>query len=208
MLTPKVELLTVTSNAEKLIEAAGRTSYLSFDKQGEDTEKRFIRMLIKSGHLSVLEHAYATFRISGASRSFTHQLVRHRLCSFIQQSQRYVDERNFNYIEPDSIKNNPEAHSVFIDFMEKAKAAYLKLNSLKIKKEDARYVLPNAVESQIVVSANFREWRHIIDLRGKPQSQWEFRRVAIEILKILKKHAPTVFGDFEIDEEKEIIKEV
>jgi thymidylate synthase (FAD) len=208
MLTPKVELLSITSNAEKLIEMAGRTSYLSFDKQGKDTEKRFIRMLIKSGHLSVLEHAYATFRISGASRSFTHQLVRHRLCSFIQQSQRYVDESHFNYIEPDSVKNNPEAHSIFVDFMGKAKEAYLKLNRLKIKKEDARYVLPNAVESQIVVSANFREWRHIIDLRGKPQSQWEIRRVAIEVLKILRNHAPTVFGDFEINEKKEMIEEV
>ena len=208
MLTPKVELLSITPNAEKLVEAAGRTSYMSFDKQGEDSEKRFIRMLVKSGHHSVLEHAHATFRISGASRSFTHQLVRHRLCSIIQQSQRYVDESSFNYIEPDSIKNKPEAHSVFIDFMNKAKEVYLKLNKLKIKKEDARYVLPNAVESQIVVSANFREWRHVIDLRGKPQSQWEIRRVAIEILKILKKHAPNVFGDFEIDEAKEIVKEV
>jgi thymidylate synthase (FAD) len=208
MFTPKVELLSITSNAEKLIEAAGRTSYLSFDKQGENTEKRFIHMLIKSGHLSVLEHAYATFRISGASRSFTHQLVRHRLCAFIQQSQRYVDEGNFNYIEPDSIKENPEAHSVFIDFMNKSKEAYQKLQRLKIKKEDARYVLPNAVESQIVVSANFREWRHVIDLRGNAQSQWEIRRVAIEILKILRKHAPNVFGDFEIDEEKEIVKEI
>ena len=208
MLTPKVELLSITPNAEKLIEAAGRTSYMSFDKQGEDSEKRFIRMLIKSGHLSVLEHAYATFRISGASRAFTHQLVRHRLCSFIQQSQRYVDESKFNYIEPDSIKNNPKAHSIFIDYMKKAKEAYLKLNKLRIKREDARYVLPNAVESQIVVSANFREWRNIIDLRGRAQAQWEIRRVAIEILKILKKRAPNVFGDFEIDEEKEIIKEV
>ena len=181
MFIPKVELLSITPNAEKLIETAGRTSYLSFDKQGEETEKRFIRMLIKSGHHSVLEHAYATFRVSGASRSFTHQLVRHRLCSFIQQSQRYVDEGNFNFIEPDSIKDNHEAHSLFIDFMGKAKAVYSQLQRMKIKKEDARYVLPNAVESQIVVSANFREWRHIIDLRGKPQSQWEFRRVAIEI---------------------------
>jgi len=208
MLMPKVELLSISPGAEKLIEAAGRTSYLSFDKEGKDTEKRFIRMLIKSGHLSVLEHAYATFRISGASRAFTHQLVRHRLCSLIQQSQRYVDESNFNYIEPDSIKDNPGAHSVFIDFMGKAREAYQKLNRLKIKKEDARYVLPNAVESQIVVSANFREWRHVIDLRGKPQSQWEIRRVAIEILKILRKHAPNVFGDFEVDEEKEIVREV
>lgn len=205
---PKVELLSITSHAEKLIEAAGRTSYLSFDKQGEDTEKRFVRMLIKSGHLSVLEHAYATFRISGASRSFTHQLVRHRLCSFIQQSQRYVDDSNFHYVEPDSIRKDPGAHSIFTDFMDKAREAYRALNRLKIKKEDARYVLPNAIESQIVVSANFREWRHIIGLRGKAQSQWEFRRIAIEILKILKNHAPTVFGDFDIDEEKEIVKEV
>jgi len=208
MLTPKVELLSITPNAEKLIEAAGRTSYMSFDKQGQDSEKRFIRMLVKSGHHSVLEHAHATFRISGASRSFTHQLVRHRLCSIIQQSQRYVDESSFNYIEPDSIKKNREAHSVFVDFMDKAKETYLRLNGLKIKKEDARYVLPNAVESQIVVSANFREWRHVIDLRGKAQAQWEIRRVAIEILKILKKHAPNVFGDFEIDEAKEIVKEI
>ena len=208
MLAPKVELLSITPNAEKLIEAAGRTSYMSFDKQSQDSEKRFIRMLVKSGHHSVLEHAHATFRISGASRSFTHQLVRHRLCSIIQQSQRYVDESSFNYIEPDSIKNNPQAHSVFIDFMNKAKEAYLKLSGLKIKKEDARYTLPNAVESQVVVSANFREWRHVIDLRGKAQAQWEIRRVAIEILRILRKHAPNVFGDFEIDEEKEIVKEI
>jgi len=208
MPTPTVELLSITPDAEKLIEGAGRTSYLSFDKQDEKSEKRFIRMLIKNEHLSVLEHAYATFRFSGVSRAFTHQLVRHRLASFIQQSQRYVDESNFHYIEPDSIKENPEAHSIFIEFIGRAKEAYLKLHRLKVKKEDARYVLPNAVESQIVVSANFREWRHIISLRGKLQSQWEIRRVAIEILKILKNHAPTVFGDFEVDEEKEIIKEV
>jgi thymidylate synthase (FAD) len=119
-----------------------------------------------------------------------------------------VDEGNFNFIEPDSVKNNPEAHSLFIDLMERSKGVYSQLQRMKIKKEDARYVLPNAVESQIVVSANFREWRHIIGLRGTPQSQWEIRKAAIEILKILKKHAPTVFGDFEIDEEKDIIKEV
>ncbi len=203
MITPKIQLLFITPNAEKIIEMAGRTSYLSFDRQGEGTERRFIRRLIKNEHLSVLEHAYATFRISGVSRAFTHQLVRHRLCSFIQQSQRYVDESNFNYIEPDSIKDDPEAHSVFVDFMEKVKETYSILQKLRIRKEDSRYVLPNAVETQIVVTANFREWRHIIDLRGGSQSQWEFRRVAI---KILREHAPTVFGDFEIDEKKEVIR--
>jgi len=198
----KVELLFITPEPEKLIEAAGRTSYLSFSKQGKDTEKAFIRALIKRGHLSVLEHAYATFRISGVSRAFTHQLVRHRLCSFTQQSQRYVDESNFNYIEPLSIKNRPEAHAAFIDFMEKARKAYQELQKLGIKKQDARFVLPNAAESQIVVTANLREWRYIIELRSEPGAQWEIREAAIEILKILKKHAPTIFEDFELDKGK------
>lgn len=202
----KVELLFITPEAEKLIEVAGRTSYLSFGKQGKDTEKAFIRMLIKRGHLSVLEHAYATFRISGISRAFTHQLVRHRLCAFTQQSQRYVDESNFNYIEPLSIKNHPEAHSAFVDFMEKARKAYQELQKLGIKKEDARFVLPNATESQIVVTANLREWRHIIELRSESGAQWEIRKAAIEILKILKRHAPTIFENLEIDEEKISIK--
>jgi len=204
----KVELLFITPDAEKLIETAGRASYLSFNKQGKDTEKAFIRMLIKKGHYSVLEHAYVTFRISGVSRAFTHQLVRHRLCSYTQQSQRYVDESNFNYIEPESIKNYSKAHSLFIEFMNEAKRIYSELQRLGIKNEDARFVLPNAVESQIVVTANLREWRHIVELRGSPDAQWEIRRVAIEILEILKKHAPTVFEDFEIDKNNEIIKRV
>ena len=204
----RVELLFITPNAEKLIEEAGRTSYLSFDKQGRDTEKKFIRMLIKNGHHSVLEHAYATFRISGVSRALTHQLVRHRLCSFTQQSQRYVDESNFNYIEPKSIKDNRKAHSIFLKSIEDAKKVYLELQRLGIKNEDARFVLPNAIESQIVVSANLREWRHIIDLRGTPDAQWEIRNVSIEILNILKKHAPAVFEDLEIDEENQVIKRI
>jgi thymidylate synthase (FAD) len=202
----KVELLFITPEAEKLIEAAGRTSYLSFAKQGKDTEKAFIRMLINRGHLTVLEHAYATFRISGISRAFTHQLVRHRLCSFTQQSQRYVDEAKFNYIEPPTVKNNPGAHSTFVDFMDKAKRAYQQLQQQGIRKEDARFVLPNAVESQIVVTANLREWRHIVELRSEPGAQWEIRKVAIEILKILKKHTPTIFEDFQIDEGKNTVE--
>jgi thymidylate synthase (FAD) len=202
----KVELLSLTPNAEKLIEKAGRTAYLSFEKQRRGSEKKFIKMLIKSGHLSVLEHAYATFRIKGGSRAFTHQLIRHRLCSYTQQSQRYVDEHNFNYIEPDAIKNNKEAHSLFIDFMNRAKKVYAKLQKLDIKNEDARFVLPNAVESEIVVTANFREWRYIIELRGSADAQWEIRTIIIKILKLLKKQAPAVFGDFKIDAQNGVIK--
>lgn len=202
----KVELLSITPNVEKLIENAGRTAYLSFEKQRRGSERKFIEMLIKSGHFSVLEHAYATFRIKGGSRAFTHQLVRHRLCSYTQQSQRYVDESKFDYIEPEPIKNNEQAHYLFTNFINKAKEVYTDLQKLGIKNEDARFILPNAVESEVVITANFREWRHIIELRGSLDAQWEIRKVAIEILKILKKHAPTVFEDFEIDEESSTIK--
>ncbi|MBI3599169.1 MAG: FAD-dependent thymidylate synthase [Nitrospinae bacterium] len=196
----KIELLAITPDAEKLIESAGRTCYLSFDKVNEDSHKRFVRMLLKSGHESVLEHAYATFRITGGSRAFTHQIVRHRLCAFSQQSQRYVDEKGFNIITPSSIEQNKEAKRIFDDFIKSAKDTYIKLQSLGIKKEDARFVLPNAVESEIVISANFREWRHILRERCGKSAQWEIREVSLEILRILKRHAPTVFEDFEIDE--------
>jgi len=201
----KVELLSITPYAEKLIENIGRTSYLSFEKQKKGTYVDFINMLIKNDDLSVLEHAYATFRIIGNSRAFTHQLVRHRLCSYTQQSQRYVDEHNFKYVEPESIKNDKSAHNLFINFMNKAKEIYSELQKLGIANEDARFVLPNAVESEIAITANFRQWRHIMEIRGHPDAQWEIRTTVIEILKILKKHAPTVFADFQIDDEKKIV---
>lgn len=204
----KVELLFITRNAELLLESIGRTAYLSFDKCNKRSTRKFIRMLIKSGHLSVLEHATATFRICGGSRAFTHQLVRHRLCSYTQQSQRYVDESNFSFVEPMSIKNNRDAHLLFTGFMNKAKNTYIQLQNLGIKNEDARFVLPNAVMSEIVITANFREWRHIIKLRGGEEAQWEIRKIAIEILKILKKNAPTVFEDFRIDNKRNVVTKV
>jgi thymidylate synthase (FAD) len=166
---------------------------------GEDTHKKFIRMIIRSGHHSVLEHAYATFRIKGGSRSFTHQLVRHRLCAFSQQSQRYVDESNFSVVMPKSIENNKEAKILFENFINNAKEVYIRIQSLGINREDARFVLPNAVESEIVISANFRELRHIFKERCSRAAQWEIREIALEMLKIMKGHAPTVFEDFEID---------
>ncbi len=245
----KVELIAITPDAEKVIELAGRTSYLSFEKitpfplieaisekneikviraeenpsfeslsEGDSFEHegkkwkvrkkwrnsahKFIEMLIKTGHLSVLEHASATFRIEGGSRSFTHQLVRHRIASFTQQSQRYVEETGFSYVTPPSIEKNREAKEIFNDFIEFSKKTYKKLRDLGIQKEDARFVLPNAVCSEIVISANLREWRHIIELRGHPSAQWEIRKMAIEVLKILKEKAPSVFFDFEVDEER------
>ena len=198
----QVTLIAITPNAERVIEDAGRTCYLSHDKMSEDSDKRFIRMLISRNHESVLEHAYATFRIVGGSRSFTHQLVRHRFCSFSQQSQRYVDEEKFSIVTPDSSRADEETLKIYTDFIETSRATYQKLIELGIKKQDARFVLPNAVESEIVVSANFRQWRHVFELRCHPAAQWEIREICLEMLKALKKEAPTVFSDFVIDEEK------
>ena len=197
----KVELLSITPDAEKLIEEAGRTCYLSFDKASEESYKKFIRMIVRSGHHSVLEHASATFRIKGGSRSFTHQLVRHRLCAFSQQSQRYVDEKNFSIIIPDSIKKKNEAKELFLSLINDAQKAYVKLQQSGIKKEDARFVLPNAIESEIVMTANFRELRHIFKERCHKAAQWEIRKIAIEMLKIMKQETPIVFEDFIVNEE-------
>jgi thymidylate synthase (FAD) len=198
----EIELLAITPDAENLIELAGRTCYLSHDRSQPGSEQKFIRMLLRHGHLSVLEHAYATFRVKGGSRSFTHQIVRHRLASFSQQSQRYVSEQGFEYVEPPAIKDNPVAHQRFEEIMEKIRETYQELQEFGISKQDARFVLPNAVVSEIVISANLREWRHIFNVRCQPQAQWEIRAICIEMLKLLQKAVPTVFSDFVIDEDK------
>jgi len=191
----------MTPDPERVIELAARTSYKSFDKMGEGSASALIRKLIRSGHESVLEHAYATFRIRGGSRAFTHQLVRHRLASYTQESQRYVDEVGFEYVTPPSIREGQEALRVFREAVEVAREAYGRLRELGVPKQDARFVLPNATTSEIVVSANFREWRHIFELRCHPSAQWEIREICLQILKLLKEKAPSAFEDFRIDEE-------
>ena len=202
--TGAVELIAITPNAEELIEEAGRTCYLSFDKKGPGTAQKLIRALIKSGHHSVLEHGYATFRIIGGSRAFTHQLVRHRLMAISQQSQRYCNEDDFRVIIPPAIAENPRARKIFNWTIGCSRWAYAQLQELGIRNEDARFVLPNATESEIVISANFRELRHIFYMRCAPAAQWEIRRIALQMLRIMKEKAPTVFEDFIIDEEKGI----
>lgn len=197
---PEVILLAVTPASEKLIEEAGRTCYLSLSKMTDESEKNFIRSAIKRGHHSILEHASASFRILGASRAFTHQLVRHRIASYSQQSQRYVDEAEFNFIVPDDINASEKALAIYREHIEYTRRAYTKLRELGIKKEDARFLLPNALESQIVFSANFRELRAVFNLRLDKSAQWEIRRVCMLMLKIMQEQAPSVFGDYVINE--------
>lgn len=194
-----VSLLAITPDSERLIESAGRTCYMSFNKADDQSASKFIRMLIKNGHLSVLEHAYATFRVQGGSRSFTHQIVRHRLCSFSQQSQRYVNEKAFDYVTPPSIRENPEALTIYNEYMASAQECYNRLQRLGITNQDARFVLPNATCSEIVVSANFRELRHIFNERCVLAAQWEIRRIACLMLELVQIEAPAVFSDFKLN---------
>jgi thymidylate synthase (FAD) len=191
----KIDLLSITPDAERVIEKAGRTAYQSFDRMNEESTAKFISMIIKRGHTSVLEHAVATFRISDVSRAFSHQFVRHRLASYTQKSQRYVSEDEFDFVIPDSIKQNEDALNIFTNIMLDIKKAYVLLQEFNIRNEDARFVLPMACTTEIVVTANFREWRHIIGLRTDKAAQWEIRAVCMDILKILQEKAPSCFGD-------------
>jgi thymidylate synthase (FAD) len=189
----EVELIAITPDPEKVIEEAGRTCYISFDKMDDTSEKDFITRLLKMGHESPLEHACATFRIKNCSRAMTHQLVRHRMMSVSQQSQRYVSEEAFTYVLPETI--SAEHIADFHRDMTMIQEMYDKWRARGLKKEDARFVLPNACTSEIVVTANFREWRHIFHLRLSPKAQWEIRQSCEKILVILKQYAPTAFKD-------------
>ena len=189
----KVELLAITPNAERLIELAARTCYQSADKSTEGSAGKLIRRLLASGHETPIEHAYATFRISGCSRAMTHQLVRHRLMAVSQKSQRYVSETGFQYVVPPSVATEDEDD--FRNDMETIRRMYQKWKERGVRNEDARFVLPNACASEIVISANFREFRHIFSLRCSPHAQWEIRKASTIMLQELHKHAPNVFGD-------------
>lgn len=188
----KVELLQITPNAVDFIESIGRTCYDS--KPGENyIPGTMCRNLIKSGHESVLEHAVATFRIKNVSRALTHQLVRHRLCSYTQRSQRYVKEDQFEYVIPDTL---PEEFKEMYDAdMKTIQAMYNKYKTLGLKNEDARSVLPNACCTEIVMTANFREWRSIFKLRAEKHAQLEIRKLAKQLLTILFNQCQPCFED-------------
>jgi thymidylate synthase (FAD) len=194
----QVELIAITKylrgdgTAEGLIEHAGRVCYRS---QNQGNPAAFLRARLREGHESIIEHAGATFEISGISRACSHQLVRHRLASYSQESQRYVDMSEPELVVPDAIEADPEAHAIWDEFRTQVEAAYCRLRARGVRKEDARFVLPNAATTRIVVTMNFRELRHFFSMRITPEAQWEIRRMALEMLKQLAPHAPTVFGD-------------
>jgi len=191
-----VRLLYITKNGENLIEKAYRNCWQSKPKNKSIKERRsFIKRCISMGHLSPLEFADAAFEILG-SRAFTHQLVRHRLASYAQESQRYVKIKDLNYfVIPKTIKYNKDALKIFKKSLKEIFDSYESLIQLGIPKQDARYILPNSTMSRIFVKMNFRAWRHFLKLRCDTSAQWEIRDIAKEILKILYKNSPSVFED-------------
>jgi thymidylate synthase (FAD) len=204
----KVILLRNTPNPEETVAMAAKLCYSPADisslkdKIEAKDQKAFVEKLVKMGHMSPIEHASFTFAIEGISRACSHQLVRHRLASYSQQSQRYVsEETGFDYIIPPVIKDNKEMKKMFVSFMEEAQKAYnamvKELNDKGITGEsanqDARFFLPNAAETKIMVSMNARELLHFFRQRCCNRAQWEIRRMAEEMLKLVKKAAPTIF---------------
>lgn len=189
----EVKLVSITPEAERVIESAARTCYQSGDKMIPEKIGQLLPKLIAMGHESPFEHAYATFSLAGVSRAMTHQLVRHRLMAVSQKSQRYVSEQSFTWVVPPSV--SAADVDEFNADMEAIRAMYAKWKQRGLKNEDARFVLPNACTTELIVSANFREWRHIFAVRCHPRAQWEIRAACLTMLKELGRHAPHVFAD-------------
>ncbi|GAV23131.1 FAD-dependent thymidylate synthase [Carboxydothermus pertinax] len=195
----KVSLVTYTNEPERTVAAAARLCYspVGIEEILEQMEKEkietFIQKLLDLNHLSPFEHASFTFAIEGISRALTHQLVRHRLASYSQQSQRYVVEQNFNFIIPPTISGNNEALKVYQEVLRTVKEGYLKLVAMGIPAEDARYLLPNASETKIVVTMNARELLHFFEVRLCTRAQHEIRKLALKMLEELRKVAPVLF---------------
>jgi thymidylate synthase (FAD) len=219
----KVSLIAHTPEPEKLVSAAAKLCYsrvgvdgIMDNLNGENTEK-FLNMLMDIGHESPIEHVSFTFAVEGVSRTLTHQLVRHRIASYSQQSQRYVRLEQFEYVVPPSIDSIPEAREVYIKAMKEDQKAYNKLVDILIEKhmnslvekgnnperakkaaekmaiEDARYVFPNACETKIVFTMNARTLYNFFRHRCCNRAQWEIRQMADEMLREVRRVCPILF---------------
>ncbi len=207
----KVKLVSRTPDAEGLVAAAARLCYASdggklFSRGSKPTDD-MVRLLRKMGHMSPLEHAGFSFYISGVSRAMTHQLVRHRLASYSQRSQRYVAHGGFDYIVPPKLRGkrvncggaSRDAVAYFEETMALLAERYRLLNEAlgntgEESNEDARYILPNACETKIVVTMNARELMHFFEERLCNRAQWEIRLAADKMLALVKKACPSLFA--------------
>ncbi len=219
----KVTLISHTPEPEKLVAIAGKLCYSSSDigslKDGltDDKIKNYVKMLVSIGHESVMEHVSFTFGIEGISRACSHQLVRHRIASYSQKSQRYVNESGFEFITPPAIHEVPEAEAEYMKMISEITESYNKISDLltdhhksnfinegldektalskarKMANEDARFILPNACETKIIVTMNVRSLFNFFRHRCCNRAQWEIRNVANEMLRLCLEVAPNIF---------------
>lgn len=219
----KVELISYSPNPDSVVAASARLCYSAVgideinQRMSEEEKSKLVKNLVSVGHFSPVEHVSFTFAIEGISRTCSHQIVRHRLASYSQQSQRYVKAEQFEYIIPPQIEENEEAKKIFIEQMESSHKAYEKITKLleeknyenligegksekraknageKISIEDARYVFPNAAATKMVVTMNARSLHNFFRLRMCERAQWEIREVAYAMLEEAKKVAPVIF---------------
>lgn len=196
----EVRIISHTPDPQRIVAAAARLCYSPIsaaqlnETMNEDTVARICKKMITSGHTSTLEHAVFTFAVDGVSRVLTHQLIRHRLASYEQQSQRYTTASD-QYIIPNTIIQNPEWNTAYNKLLKEANDLYIKMVNSGIPKEDARYVLPQSMCSRIIITMNARELMHFFALRCCTRAQWEIRQLAEEMLKQIKEIAPVLFNN-------------
>jgi thymidylate synthase (FAD) len=209
-----VEWIGDSTDGERLAEFAGRLCYMSQHNPAKRQTREYLENIKKQGHGSVLEHANYSILFEGVSRSLTHELVRHRAgFAYSQLSQRYVDESEANFVVPPAIVGDEALMATWREQIESAQTAYVglvgelmerygwvanKVHRRKMAREAARAVLPNATETKIVVTANVRAWRTMLELRSSEGAELEIRRMAIAALRMLQREAPGFFSDFEV----------
>jgi thymidylate synthase (FAD) len=209
-----VNWLGESTDGERLAEFAGRLCYMSQKNPASRNTRDYLENIKKQGHGSVLEHANYSILIEGVSRSFTHELVRHRAgFAYSQLSQRYVDEADASFVVPPAIIGDEalekawrsqvtQAQQTYVSLVESLMERYSwvadKVHRRKMAREAARGVLPNSTETKIVVTGNARAWRTMLELRSSEGAEMEIRRCAVAILRLLQKEAPAFFSDFEI----------
>ena len=195
-----VTLLYHTPEPERAVATAARLCYAPvggrelMESLTDEKIRKVLTTIMSSGHFSTLEHASYTFAVEGVSRALTHQLVRHRLARYNQQSQRYVKfKEEPPIVRPASVDTNPEAAQAFDEAIDACWQAYDKLVQAGVPAEDARYILPNACETKIVVTMNIRELMHFFSNRCCNRAQWEIRELAWKMLELVRPTAPFIF---------------
>lgn len=192
----------MTPDPLKIIEQAGRICYKSEEQITESSSSKFVEMIIKRGHEAVLEHAIASFKLV-TDRGISHELVRHRIASYCQESTRYCNyskdkfDSQLRFIEPPLLSK--DARQIWIDSCMRAEEEYLRMISMGISPQIARSILPNCLKTELIMTANFREWRHIIKLRTSKAAHPQARELISLVQKELESRVPEILGDLHVE---------